>query len=43
MACGDPPGVLRPLPDAAASRRGLRLPGGPPQAIKWVIISEHWY
>jgi len=32
MARGGPPGALRPLPDARASRRGPRLPGGPPRA-----------
>jgi hypothetical protein len=31
------------LPDAAASRRGPRLPGGPPHAINWVIIDDPWY
>ncbi|MDJ0946887.1 MAG: hypothetical protein QNJ30_25845, partial [Kiloniellales bacterium] len=31
------------LPDAMASRRGPRLPGGPPRAIKWVIINAPWY
>ena len=43
MARGGPPGALRPLPDTGASRCGSRLPGGPPRAIKWVNISEHWY
>ncbi len=43
VARGDPPGALRPLLDAGASRRGPRLPGGPPRAIKWVIISTPWY
>jgi hypothetical protein len=43
VACGGPPGALRPLPDAQASRRGSRLPGEPPRAIKWVIINEPWY
>jgi hypothetical protein len=38
-----PPGALRPLPDAGASRRRPRLPGGPPRAIKWVIINDPWY
>ncbi len=40
---GGPPGALRSLPDAGASRRGPRLPGGPPRAIKWVIINAPWY
>ncbi|MEE8272020.1 MAG: hypothetical protein V3R98_09880, partial [Alphaproteobacteria bacterium] len=31
------------LPEAAASRRGPSLPGGPPHAIKWVNISDPWY
>jgi hypothetical protein len=31
------------LPDAGASRRGSLLPGGPPRAIKWVIINAPWY
>ena len=43
VARGGPPGALRTLPDAGASRRGPRLPGGPPRAIKWVIINDHWY
>jgi hypothetical protein len=43
MARGGPPGALRPLPDAAASRRGPRLPSGPPRVIKWVIINDPWY
>jgi hypothetical protein len=43
VARGGPPGALRPLPDAGASRRGPRLPGGSPCAIKWVIISDPWY
>jgi hypothetical protein len=38
-----PPGVLRPLPDAGASRCGPRLPGGPLDIIKWVTINEPWY
>ena len=47
VARGGPPGALRPLidagPDAWASRRGPRLPGGPPRAIKWVSINAPWY
>jgi len=43
VACGGPPGALRPLPDARASCGEPRLPGGPPHAIKWVIIIEPWY
>jgi hypothetical protein len=43
VAHGEPPDALQPLPDAQASRRGLRLPGGSPWAIKRVIINEHWY
>ncbi len=47
IARGGPPGALRPPidpgPDAWASRRGPRLPGGPPCAIKWVIINAPWY
>ena len=47
VAHGGPPGALRPPtgpgPDAWASRRGPRLPGGPPCAIKWVIINTPWY
>ncbi len=31
MARGGAPDALRPLPDAMASRRGPRLPGGPPR------------
>ena len=43
VALGGPPGALRPLPDAVASRCGPRLPGGPQRAIKWVIINAPWY
>jgi len=43
VARGGPPGALRPLPDAWASRREPRLPGGPPRAIRWVIINAPWY
>ncbi len=43
VARGGPRGALRPLPDGRASRRGPRLPGGPPRAIKWFIISAPWY
>ena len=43
VARGSPPGVLRPLPDAGASRCGPRLPGGLPCAINWVIINDPWY
>lgn len=43
MVRGAPPGALQHLPDAQASHRGPRLPGGPPRAMKWIIISEHWY
>ncbi len=43
VARGGPPGALRPWPDAGASRGGPRLPGGPPRAIKWVIINAPWY
>ncbi len=34
MARGGPPGALRPLPDAVASRCGPRLPSGPPRATE---------
>ena len=48
MARGGPPAALRPVPDArdpirGASRCGPRLSGGPPRAIKWVIINAPWY
>ncbi len=43
VARGGPPGALRPLPDAGATRPPPRLPGEPPRAIKWVIISAPWY
>ncbi len=43
VARGGPPGALRPLPEAGAPRRGRRRPGGPPRAIKWVIINAPWY
>jgi hypothetical protein len=43
VARGGPPGALRPLLDAGASRRGPLLPGGPPCAIKWIIINDPWY
>ena len=43
VALGDPTGALRPLPDAGTSRRGSRLPGGPPRAIKRIIIGAPWY
>ena len=43
VARSSPPGALRPLPDAMASRCGPRLPGGPLRAIKCVIISAPRY
>ena len=40
----DPPGALRPLPDAERHRAaGHACPAGRSATIKWVIISDPWY
>ena len=43
MGPSGPPCALQSLPDAGASRRGPRLPGGLLGPIKWVIINAPWY